>query len=425
MDDGEEGENKQVAQHAATNWAFTVYGTVSKSLYFRASELLDRENERWGNVRYVLIGFETCPATGRNHIQGYMQLFTKKRHAQVKQLFSEQGFQDVHFERCFGSVAENIAYCKKDGFFEELGTPVHPGHRSDLDAMVQDILNNRYNTIAELARPHAKTYVRYHSGADKMFVQNDKPQVRPLPQIYYWTGATRVGKTTGMKYFLKNILGVSNDEVYWAANDCKSDKPWWQGYRGEKIVVWDDFKGSYPLNEMLRVLDTNDVVLAVKGTHHRLLASTFCFTSNWGLRALYRDDDQYPAWEARLDEFGVEMQPRLYRPTDLEYQDSKAVRRRMAWLSDKYHQRPVSPPLSPRPQPNPLPIRHLINVQLGSHDPSVNGSPTPIPSPQLDRGRIQCPVHSRCPPDCIGDYPMSMCSAESEPSDDIISWASH
>lgn len=311
-----------------------------------------------GECKYIIAGWETCPTTGRKHYQGYMQLKKRKRFKQLKECLEAYGLKDVHLEPQRGTCEEAIRYCQKedpDPFVR--GLPVNPGKRSDLEEAVVDITDGKFDRIADFAGSHALTYARFSNGLDKLWRLNQKPTYRPLPMIYYWSGPTRTGKSTGMKYFLSEVLKINSSEWFWATNDHAVSQ-WWQGYRGQEVVIWDDFTGSYPLTPLLRILDANHFECDIKGASHPLNATIFCFTSNYDLRELYREHAQHDAWLKRLDEFGSAMRPRLIRPTDRGFVNLITHRAKINALVTAYN---VPRIISIVPQ---YPVSNDMNVEI-------------------------------------------------------------
>lgn len=62
-------------------------------------------------MKYI-IGHETCPTTGKKHLQGYIEAETKFRPLEK---FKEK---DVHWEKRKGTREQNIKYCSKEGNYK-------------------------------------------------------------------------------------------------------------------------------------------------------------------------------------------------------------------------------------------------------------------------------------------------------------------
>ena len=82
---------------------------------------------------YIVFGRETGDS-GTPHLQGYIELSTRKRMNQVKTLLGHDRFH-VEPRRRNSNAVRASSYCKKDGNFEEFGTlstPDSGGKRNEL-----------------------------------------------------------------------------------------------------------------------------------------------------------------------------------------------------------------------------------------------------------------------------------------------------
>lgn len=98
---------------------------------------------------YLVFGRETGDS-GTPHLQGYFRLQAKQRLTTVRQY---PGLARAHFEVMRGTSAQAIAYCKKDGDFDEFGEPPrsNQGKRSDWEDLVSWIkAQETYPTEATL-----------------------------------------------------------------------------------------------------------------------------------------------------------------------------------------------------------------------------------------------------------------------------------
>lgn len=98
----------------ARNWTFTLNNYSSEE-----KEAIDNLSSQIGqDLKYILIGRETCPTTGTPHLQGYVQFANRKRLGQVRNLISRR----AHCEVARGTPLQNQIYCKKEDDWEEYGT---------------------------------------------------------------------------------------------------------------------------------------------------------------------------------------------------------------------------------------------------------------------------------------------------------------
>ena len=65
-------------------------------------------------IRYLFIGKEICPSTGKTHLQGYIQMYSQCRATAIQKIFNVK----FHINKCLGSVEQNIKYCGKDRDWE-------------------------------------------------------------------------------------------------------------------------------------------------------------------------------------------------------------------------------------------------------------------------------------------------------------------
>lgn len=96
----------------ARNWCFTSFSLDLNCVQLHA--------ELPANMKYLILGEEKCPTTGRLHGQGYVEFRTPVRMTQVKKIL---GDPSVHLEIRKGSRQQAIDYCKKDGKYSENPEP--------------------------------------------------------------------------------------------------------------------------------------------------------------------------------------------------------------------------------------------------------------------------------------------------------------
>jgi len=78
---------------------------------------------------------------------------------------------------------------------------------------------------------------------------------------------------------------------------------WWDGYRGHKNVVIDEFRGEVGIGHLLRWFDRYPVLVEVKGGSVVLKATHFWITSNLSPDAWYPnlDEETKSALKRRLN----------------------------------------------------------------------------------------------------------------------------
>jgi len=193
---------------------------------------------------FYQFGEETCPETGRHHLQGYGQ--TQWPIHKLCQKFK------MWVRPMRGSPEENNRYTSKEGNVTRFGSydpDVTPGSRSDLRAMM--LLIQKGTTINQLWHSHPMNMLRYYRNFAEMRSQLAPPEdkrvvAREVINVYGPSGA---GKT------------------YWATEECKrrglmyynvacSDNTiWWPGYHNQPAVIINDFKCGIKYNTLVHLLD--------------------------------------------------------------------------------------------------------------------------------------------------------------------------
>jgi len=87
-----------------------------------------RESLKSFNCKYLVAGFELCPDTAREHIQGYVYFPNAKTLSAVRKLIKG------NLTAANGNGTENRAYCIKGGAFIEIGTvPMSPAAKGAVE----------------------------------------------------------------------------------------------------------------------------------------------------------------------------------------------------------------------------------------------------------------------------------------------------
>lgn len=212
------------------------------------------------------------PENGTPHFQGYVCFATKQRLTAIRHIFAGR----AHWAVCKGTPEQNRAYCTKEdtriGDFAEFGTlPRAAGARTDLTVLHTALQNGL--TSAEYAQDYFDTFVRYPNLVTNYIGATVQPRNAQNP-IYSWLliGAPGLGKSR-LADRLSNGLGGG---VF-----RHSLRKWFDGYRGERVVVFDDFCGSsLPFSDFKRIVDRYPVRVELKGSSCEMAATHFIFTTN-------------------------------------------------------------------------------------------------------------------------------------------------
>lgn len=205
------------------------------------------------HLKYHVVGKETCPTTGKEHWQGYIEFSMPKTITKIKKIL---GSKEAHIEARKGSAKEAAEYCKKDGDFIEVGELSKQGERTDLEELC-DLIKDEKLTVKDVILDHSETYCKYRNGLRDLCHEVQRLQSKEFRQItteVYW-GEAGVGKT-------RKAVEENPDHYRIQTND---EHLWWDGYSGEKTIILDEFYGGIKYGLLLEVLDGYQLRLPVKG----------------------------------------------------------------------------------------------------------------------------------------------------------------
>lgn len=222
-------------------------------------------------IRYLIVGFETCPETGRKHYQCYLEMSAelgkKWSFGMIKKLC---GDPTMHIEARKGSRDEARNYSTKETFIEYGRWISGAGYRTDVHDLAEMVQEGK--TLNQIATQAPASFMRMHKGVVALKAALFPPKLRPQPEVTVIYGDSGTGKSHAVRQ------ATAGEDVYY-----KPKGMWWDGYDHQTIVCFDDFEGtseSYNFAELLNVLDKAPMAVPVKGGFVALYAHRFYFTSN-------------------------------------------------------------------------------------------------------------------------------------------------
>jgi len=271
------------------NWCFTINNPIDEW----RKELSAMENHN--AFRYVVGQLEEGDQ-GTKHIQGYLQLNNSIKGSAVKKLSNR-----AHWEVAMGSSDHNITYCTKDkGRIDgpyHAGSPKQQGRRTDIETAVGRVTAGDIVADVIIDIPTALRYRNHLLGhASDMADRIDRP--KHLIVEAHW-GDSGTGKTTTI---------FNKGDVYKAK--VAKNGWWWDNYKGQKRVLFDDFYGNMKFTEFLQLTDGNQQYWGdVKGiTPMKIKADEYYFTSNSHPRTWYNFSKPHFNFEAFYRRFTLIMQ---------------------------------------------------------------------------------------------------------------------
>lgn len=227
------------------------------------------------SCRYLCYQRETCPTTGRQHWQGYVEF---DGNGGLRFSTAQRRLKIVaRLAKCNGSGEQNRAYCSKTdsavaNTFEEFGLLGHQGDRSDIKAVADMVMDKK--SIGEIATEHPTTFMRMHRGISALqraLMPKRDPKGK-MPTCIWAHGPAGSGKS---RYVYDNF---DIDEIYDKADASK----WFDGYTGQKVVVINEFCFSKEFTQemLLRLCDRYPWQVQDKGGYLPMSADTIILTSN-------------------------------------------------------------------------------------------------------------------------------------------------
>lgn len=212
------------------------------------------------SMDYLCFSQEICPDTGNIHWQGYVEYKVKKR---KDWCYRQKTYEKASFKVVDADGATNRDYCywlddehtEPNNTFAEYGTmQATQGARTDLVEIREKIMAGEidYDNILLDYPPYL---IDKHGRIIKEWcmARARTVQRREMPETSWFYGETETGKSHAVKQALTDMEGDYYENCYW---HNAYDSKWWDGYKGQKHVILDDFRGyNMPLPQLLQILD--------------------------------------------------------------------------------------------------------------------------------------------------------------------------
>lgn len=251
-------------------------------------------------VQYIVYSFEVGEK-GTPHIQGYVYFKSERHGTALSKLLPRASLRWAD-----GSAEENRGYII--GPYEHNGKskPYNPDHveegqmpeqgkRNDLVKFHQAI--KRGLRGRDLSKDHIVCRAKYPRLENTLIFEEDEDtawkawEQHKAPEVHVRYGPPDSGKT-------RFVYDLHGREVFAPLIEHR-EKVWFDGYRGQSVILLDEFEGQIGYRQFLRIIDRYPIAMQVKGGHVWRLASRIYITSNRHPKDWYPGEDFGPL-ERRL-----------------------------------------------------------------------------------------------------------------------------
>lgn len=278
-------ENKDTQSR---KWQITINNPADKSLtHERIHEIM----KNFKSVIYYCMSDEIGGKTNTYHTHLFICGRSGIRFSTLRKHFPE-----AHFEMCKGTAQENMEYVSKtgkwqnhdkaetriDGTFEQVGEmPVERKGRNnnmdDIYSMIKDGLTN-YQIMEQIPETML-TMDKIEVARQTILQENYKNTWRDLDVTYIY-GLTGTGKTRSVmeRYGYANVFRIT---------DYRHP---FDNYSGQDVVIFEEFRSSLYLADMLNYLDGYPLELPCRYTNKFACYTKVFIISNIPLADQYKDD---------------------------------------------------------------------------------------------------------------------------------------
>lgn len=234
---------------------------------------VDKLAEKFGMTDYIIIG-EEVGNSGTFHYQGYVEF----KNARTIHGLKSRIHRGIHWEPRMGTPTQAAGYIKNNPdkpnpIFKEWGVlPGVSGARNDIKSMVE-MINEGYSD-ADILLQHGDKALRIMGCLQKArAAMNTKYRDWEMRVDIKW-GPKGSGKTSSV------YEEFGYEQVY-----AKMPGKWWDGYKGETVVLIDDFD-PLDMEDMsfayyLKLLDRYPLRIEMKGGSCQFVSRVIVITSNF------------------------------------------------------------------------------------------------------------------------------------------------
>lgn len=273
--------SEQPSKHRG--WVATIWNVDNTKEFYE-----DIVARKLNGVTFIAYGEEITPTTQRRHHQAFFYTKVQRRTSEgvIMKLATMWGPTHSYIRMMRGNFCQNKKYCEKDGLYTEIGEKPKMGRRCDLNE-VKDMILDGEITVREIAKVDPICYHQY--GRTMHFLESiyAEEHYRTWMTKGVWIyGVSGSGKT----HDARNNYDAFTPNTHYVK--CLQEK-YWDGYRGQEVVILEDFRGEYDINHIANWVDKGMCLLPIKGKPGvQMLAKTFVITSIFHPRDLWPESNE-------------------------------------------------------------------------------------------------------------------------------------
>jgi len=269
----------EVRDRKFRSWCFTLNNPTIEEV----SNLIQWGEENTEDCYLVAQG--EVGESGTQHLQGYVRFKNARYMGGVKSFIYR-----AHWEPMRGTESQAVDYCKKtlepgEECDIEFGMPTKQGSRSDI-IMAKSMIKEGKSMYQVWDAVNSYQAVRMAELGRKYMSANGLRNV----MVYWYYGPTGSGKT---------YRAFTNYPDAWISS---RNLKWWDGYQGQKVAIFDDFRADFcTFHELLRLLDVYPVRVETKGSTEALKVETIIITSCFHPAEVYKTREDIAQLLRRID----------------------------------------------------------------------------------------------------------------------------
>jgi len=155
-------------------------------------------------------------------------------------------------------------------------------------------------SLVDLADRHTALFLRYEKSIRSYLTLKAKDRTFDCgekPLIFILTGAPGCGKTC--------LARECFPSAYWLSKPNGNQQLWFDGYRGQEVLIVDEFYSWIPYDLLCRLWDYYALWLPYKGGSAKCGFKIFVFTSNESVVHWYPKVENKGAFWRRITEFAL------------------------------------------------------------------------------------------------------------------------